>query len=240
MRSILRSPVLARTGGTLLILGPLVAWAAEIVTAAAWQHPHYSFLYNWVSHLGLPERETAFGQVADSPLAWVMNSGWIFYGVVHVTGALLAFDPRRGWRPVVLTALSVLAGVGVSLVGIFHGSTQNVANGTIVFHALGAQTVIIAGNVFTVVTGLVLRRRGSRQTGGLRFVLLGVTGLIGMTLFMIDAHSATVWNIGLFERWAIYPAMVGHLLAGLRIRSSVRGDLPAGAPGEHSVAPVMT
>ncbi|MET8214252.1 DUF998 domain-containing protein, partial [Streptomyces sp. NPDC005373] len=127
MNSILHNGARARTGGFLLLLGPLVAWAAEIVTAAAWQHPHYAPLYNYVSHLGLPQRETAFGQVTDSPLAWVMNSGWIFYGVVHIVGALLSFDLRRGWRPILLTLLAVLSGVGVSLVGIVHGSTQNVA-----------------------------------------------------------------------------------------------------------------
>jgi hypothetical protein len=26
---------------------------AELITAAAWQDPHYSPFYNWVSHLGL-------------------------------------------------------------------------------------------------------------------------------------------------------------------------------------------
>jgi len=46
---IVRAGATARTGALLLLLDPLVSWAAEFITAAAWPDPP---LYNWVSHLG--------------------------------------------------------------------------------------------------------------------------------------------------------------------------------------------
>ncbi|MBE1875431.1 DUF998 domain-containing protein [Myceligenerans pegani] len=214
MTSILRTGGAARLGALLLLAGPLVSWAAELVTAAAWTNPRYAPLYNWVSHLGLPEREIAFGQAADSPLAWVMNTGWVFHGVVLIAGAALLLDQRKGWRPIALTVLAVLSGVGVSLVGLVHGSNENVANGLAVFHFLGAQTVIVSGNVFALLAGLSAGRLGLGRSPGRTLVVLGVLGLIGYILFMVDVRAGIEWNIGLFERWAIYPIMIGHALLG--------------------------
>jgi hypothetical protein len=50
----------------MLLLGPLVAWTAEFITAAAWRNPPYSPRNNWVSHLGLTgPAQTAFEQVGN-------------------------------------------------------------------------------------------------------------------------------------------------------------------------------
>lgn len=42
MNPIVRSGATARAGGLLILLGPLVSWVAELLTAAAWQDPPYS------------------------------------------------------------------------------------------------------------------------------------------------------------------------------------------------------
>jgi hypothetical membrane protein len=149
-----RLPQFTTLGTILLLAGPVTSWIAEFITAAAWQHPPYAPLYNWVSLLGVPgPSQIAFKQVANSPLAWVMNTGWIFYGVVLIISAAPLLDLRAGARPVGLLALAVISGIGVCLVGIFHGSEQNLENGLIAFHTLGAQAVIIVGNVFVLLTG---------------------------------------------------------------------------------------
>ena len=122
MKSIIRSGAALRAGAVLLLAGPLVSWLAEFITAAAWQHPHYAPLYNWVSHLGLTgPSQVAFGQVGNSPLGAVMDAGWIFYGVSLIVGTLLTFDVRRGGRPIAIVVVGIIAGIGVSLVGIFQG-----------------------------------------------------------------------------------------------------------------------
>ncbi|MEV6610145.1 DUF998 domain-containing protein [Kutzneria sp. NPDC051319] len=214
-RSILRSGAAARIGAVLLFVGPLVSWAAEFVTAAAWQQPHYSPFYNWVSHLGLTgPSQVAFGQVGNSPLGAVMDTGWVLYGALLIIGVLLSFDLRRGARPIAVVVLAVLSGVGVSLVGTFQGSNANVANGLIAFHQFGAQGVMIAGNIMAIVVGATGARIGLGRGRRVASVVLGIVGLVAFPVFMADVFTGWQWNIGMFERAVIYPIMIGHVLLG--------------------------
>ncbi|WP_372665844.1 DUF998 domain-containing protein [Amycolatopsis kentuckyensis] len=236
MRSILRSDGAVRVGGFLLFFGPLVSWTAELVTAAAWQDPHYSPIYNWVSHLGLTgPSQVAFGQVGNSPLGAVMNTGWVLYGLLLIAGALLTFDLRRGPRSIAIVVLAALAGVGVSLVGIFQGSNANVANGLIAFHTYGAQGVMLAGNLMAIVVGVNATRIGLGRGRGVASVVLGVFGLVAFVVFMADVFTGWAWNIGLFERAVIYPIMIGHVALGSGLiaasaarRAAQRPLVPAG------------
>jgi hypothetical membrane protein len=99
----------------------------------------------------------------------------------HRHGLLL--NLRAGARPVCLFVLAVISGIGVSLVGIFHSSEQNVENGLIAFHLLGAQAVIIAGNVFVLLTGRFGRRVGIPANLARTQALLGIVGLAGFVIF---------------------------------------------------------
>ncbi|WP_432948006.1 DUF998 domain-containing protein [Kribbella sp. CA-253562] len=228
MSTIVRSGTSARAGALLIFLGPLISWVAELITAAAWQNPHYSPFYNWVSHLGLTgPSQVAFEQVGNSPLGAVMNTGWILYGASLIAGAFLTFDLRKGGRPIVIVALATIAAVGVSLVGIFQGSNANVANGLIAFHTFGAQGVMIAGNVMAIAVGLAGSRIGLTRGRSIASTTLGIAGLAGFAVFMIDVFSGWMWNIGLFERSAIYPIMIGHLLLGSGLIAARRRETPA-------------
>ena len=228
MRLVVRSGTAAGVGAVLLLAGPLVSWVAELITAAAWQEPHYSPLYNWVSHLGLTgPSQVAFGQVGNSPLGAVMNTGWILYGTMLIVGALLTFDLREGPRPIAIVALAILSGIGVSLVGIFQGSNENVANGLIVFHTLGAQGVMIAGNTMAVVVGVNGTRIGLGRGRRAASIVLGILGLVAFPSFMADVFTGWAWNIGMVERAVIYPIMIGHVLLGsglLAARRASRGS----------------
>ncbi|WP_078651596.1 DUF998 domain-containing protein [Streptomyces xylophagus] len=223
MNTIVRSGAAARAGALFLLLGPLVSWVAEFVTAAAWQDPPYSPLYNWVSHLGLTgPPQTAFGQVANSPLGAVMDTGWVIYGTLLIVGTFLVFDPRKGTRPVSIMILAVLAGVGVSLVGIFQGSNANVDNGLIAFHTVGAQGVMLAGNIMAIVVGAGGTRIGLTRGRSVASIALGTVGLIAFPLFMADVFTGWMWDIGLFERAVIYPIMIGHALLGSSVAAAQR------------------
>lgn len=215
MTPIVRSGAAARVGAILLFIGPLVSWVAELITAAAWQEPHYSPFYNWVSHLGLTgPSQVAFGQVGNSPLGAVMDIGWVLYGLLLIVGTLLSFDLRGGPRSIVIVVLAVLAGVGVSCVGIFQGSNVNVANGLIVFHTYGAQGVMLAGNLMAIVVGVNATRIGLGRGRRVASIVSGVFGLVAFAAFMADVFTGWAWNIGLFERAVIYPIMVGHVVLG--------------------------
>ncbi|WP_433455245.1 DUF998 domain-containing protein [Streptomyces sp. CA-142005] len=223
MNPIVRSGAAARAGALLILLGPLVSWLAEFITAAAWQNPPYSPLYNWVSHLGLTgPAQTAFGQVANSPLGAVMDTGWVSYGILLIVGAFLVFDPRKGPRPVIIVILAVLSGVGVSLVGIFQGSNANVDNGLIAFHTLGAQGVMLAGNLMAIAVGTGGPRIGLGRGRSITTTALGTAGLIAFPLFMADVFTGWMWNIGMSERAVIYPIMIGHALLGSSLAATQR------------------
>ncbi|MGV9455335.1 DUF998 domain-containing protein [Streptomyces sp. NPDC003635] len=221
MNPIVRSGAAARAGALLILPGPLVSWGAEFITAAAWQDPPYSPLYNWVSHLGLTgPPQTAFGQVANSPLGAVMDTGWVIYGVLLIVGTFLVFDPRKGAPPIIILALAVLAGVGVSLVGIFQGSNANVDNGLIAVHTFGAQGVMLAGNIMAIAVGTGGSRIGLTRGRSIASTALGTAGLIAFPLFMTDVLTGWMWNIGLFERAVIYPIMIGHALLGSSVAAT--------------------
>lgn len=223
MATITRSGAAARAGACLLLVGPLVAWVAEFITAAAWQHPHYAPLYNWVSHLGLTgPRQVAFGQVGNSPLGAVMDTGWVIYGVSLIVGALLTFDIRRGSRAIAIVVVAIIAGIGVSLVGLFQGLNANVANGLIDFHQFGAQGVIVAGNIMAILVGAAGSRIGLTRPRGRVSVILGIFGLTMFGVSMTDVFTGWGFNIGMFERGAIYPIMVGHVLLGTGILKAGR------------------
>ncbi|MFD0008209.1 DUF998 domain-containing protein [Streptomyces sp. NPDC127178] len=233
MNPIVRSGAAARAGALLILLGPLVSWVAEFITAAAWQDPPYSPLYNWVSHLGLTgPPQDAFGQVANSPLGAVMDTGWMIYGSLLIIGAFLVFDPRKGTRPIIIMILAVLAGVGVSLVGIFQGSNANVDNGLIAFHTFGAQGVMLAGNIMAIVVGASGTRIGLTRGRSIASITLGTVGLIAFPLFMTDVFTGWMWNIGLFERAVIYPIMIGHALLGSSVAAAQRNR------ATHPLAPL--
>ena len=215
MKTIVHTGAAARLGALLLLTGPLVAWAAELVTAAAWQHPHYSPLYNWVSHLGLTgPSQVTFGQVGYSPLGAVMDTGWVLYGAMLIAGALLTFDLRQGPRPIAIVVLATVSGIGVSLVGIFQDSSADVANGLIAFHTYGAQAVMLAGNIMAIVVGANGARIGLGRGRRTASVVLGIVGLAAFPVFMADVLTGWAWNIGMFERAVIYPIMIGHVLLG--------------------------
>jgi hypothetical membrane protein len=221
--TIVRSGPAARLGAVLLFAGPLVSWAAEFVTAAAWQQPHYSPFYNWVSHLGLTgPSQVAFGQVGNSPLGAVMDTGWVLYALLLVVGALLTFDLRQGLRPIAIVVLAILSGLGVSLVGIFQGSNADVANGLIALHQFGAQGVMLAGNLMAIVAGANGARIGLGQGRSIASIVLGITGLIAFPVFLADVFTGWAWNIGLFERAVIYPIMIGHVLLGSGLMAAQR------------------
>lgn len=236
MKGIVRSGTPLRAGGLLLLLGPLVSWAAEVITAAAWQDPPYSPLHDWVSHLGLTgPAQTAFGQVGNSPLGAVMDTGWVIYGVVLISGAFLAFDPRKGARPITIVVLATLAGIGVSLVGLVQGSNANVENGLIAVHTLGAQGVMLAGNVMAILVGANGARIGLGRGRSIASVVLGIVGLVAFPIFMADVFTGWTWNIGMFERAVIYPIMIGHVLLGSGLLASARRTHAVDAPSRPLV-----
>ena len=223
-----------RTPGALLIAGPLIFFLAEFIAAAAWTDPPYSYTFHFISDLGVRGPSTLFGQYMYSPLAWVMNAGFFFFGITILAGVVL-LRGLRGWRRWAALAPATLLAVGGVLLGVFHGSGEALNDGTGEFHSLGAFAGFIGANVLAIVLGSMRRRLGFSPTLGRALVTVGVIGLLSMTLYLIAIFSAgdTVTGIiGFIERGAAYPFLIGLIVTGATIWNRGTLDTPrAGSTG---------
>ncbi|WP_369242235.1 hypothetical protein AB5J56_44765 [Streptomyces sp. R21] len=161
-----------------------------------------------------------------------MDTDWMIYGTLLIVGAFLVFDPRKGTRPIIIMILAILAGVGVSLVGIFQGSNTNVDNGLIACHTVGAQGAMLVGNTMAIIIGASGTRIGLTRGRSIASIILGTAGLIAFPLFMTDVFTGWMWNIGPFERAVIYPIMIGHALLGSSVAAAQRH------PAKHPPTPL--
>jgi hypothetical membrane protein len=208
----IRRTAAARALTIALLAAPVIVLIAEAITASAWTNPRYDYIYNFVSDLGVPgPPQHAFGQDINSPLAIVMNCAWILYGSIAIAAAAVLLRFSAGLRPILLGALALTFGAGISLVGLFHGSQESVNNGLITYHIIGADATIVGGNLLSILAGSFGPRAGMPRRLAAATIALGITGLIGFATFMIDVSSGIQADVGLFERLAIYPIAATHL-----------------------------
>jgi hypothetical membrane protein len=212
----IRRTTAGRAGAIVLLTAPIFFLIAEAIAALAWPDPRYNYIVNFVSDLGVPgPRQHAFGQTIYSPLAWVMNTGFIGYGILVVVATALLLRLSAGARAVLLGILALLLGIGVSMVGLVHGSQQAIDNGTIIFHTVGAFMCILAGNLISILIGVFRRELDVSHRFAIVSTVLGIVGLVGYTVFIVVYTTGTsVIPVGIFERLAIYPVDVVQLMIG--------------------------
>ncbi|MGC2977595.1 DUF998 domain-containing protein [Brevibacterium sp. FAM 25378] len=217
----------ARIGAVLLIVNAADYILAEAITAAAWQNPAYSYSFNYISDLGAPDVARFQGRMVDSPLHMVMNTGFIIHGIIFIAAAVLVQHAitRTGPRRTYLV-LAALHGIGISLVGLFHGSQAAIDDGTAALHGLGALLAIGAGNIAAIIMGIHFARNsrrgtsgrgsvGSRGSGGRRgvgWVLAGL-GITGLAAFAYLLATTGTDIDGIPERIAVYTIMVAEVIA---------------------------
>ena len=209
-----------RAAGATLAAAAVIFFLAEFIAAAAWTDPPYSYTYHYISDLGVHGPLEVLDQYMYSPLAWVMNTGFFLYGVVLFAGAATLTGLRGGRRWAVLV-LAALAGAGSVLLAFFPGDGQ-----ADTYHGLGAMATIVGGNVLIILIGRWYRRHGVARRSGRAMVVLGAFGLVSTVAFLAVAGSGANVLVGLVERCAVYPVLVGLLCAGVSIgRSTAPGDL---------------
>jgi hypothetical membrane protein len=206
------------TAATLIASGS-VFFGSEFIAAAAWTEPPYSYTYHFISDLGVHGPSTGFGQYMYSPLAWVMNLGFILFGITALAGvAMLTGLPGRRRRTA--TVLAGLLGAGVTLVGLFPGSGEALENGTAAYHGLGAFAAFICGNLLVIVLGRGYEALGISSRSGRILVTLGIIGFVSLAAFMADLSTGADLLIGLVERGVVYPVVIGLIVTGVAVRRS--------------------
>lgn len=204
-----------RLTGAVLVAGPVIYLLAEFIAAAAWTDPPYSYTYDFISNLGVRGPTEAFGQVMNSPLAWVMNTGFFLFGVISWVGVLLVRGLPSRRRRAVRLAGTFLA-VGGVVLSQFPGSGETAENGGTDFHGLGAMAAFVGGNVLVILLGRRPQLLGLSRRLGTLLVAAGVVGLTFMVAYFVDVSSVNVL-IGLVERGVVYPFLAGLIAVGAAI-----------------------
>ncbi|UMB68756.1 DUF998 domain-containing protein [Mycobacterium paraterrae] len=179
-----------RWAGIVWFSGAAVYLTLEAVAACAFR-PHYSYLRNFISDLGVPG--------VHSPLAWLMNVGFCVQGSLFLAGAV-AFR-RSGLLP----ACAAANAVGNVVIAFFHSGS--------VPHAVGAVLAIVGGNATVLAASSIVGGWHRRVSIG-----LGVFGLLSFVVFVIELGNPTS-PLGAVERCSVYSITGWQLLTGARLLS---------------------
>ena len=205
-------------GGVFWIL-TIEFFVAQAIVQAACISP-YNIIDNTISELGFTSSGVVslgtYSQYVNSPLHTVMNVSFIVTGLLILFGLYFTrgiWPKRRLARLGV--ALIALAGIGKIIVGFVPGNVN------FALHSLGGLGMICASIGITLI-GLAIRGKEHRWMRNLS-LLLGLSGLIGMLLFLFMNY----WG-GAFERLADYPMFIWMVVLGsylvLRSRDSTEGE----------------
>jgi hypothetical membrane protein len=223
-----------------LLVAVVAFFVAETVSAAAWDNPPYSYANDFVSDLGVPGPPVMFkGHLIHSPLAWVLNAGFITNGVLVILVALLLLRPRgHGGLALWQRRLMIVQGLGLIIAATFH----EVPAWMFPFHAFGATLIMAGGNGATLLAGLLGARLGLPTWLARTFTVIGAAGFLCFLGVQVDAltvgSTALPPNIGTLERLAAYPLLLAQLAAGVgllveaarrRTRTSIPGPMTSAA-----------
>ncbi|WP_278312409.1 DUF998 domain-containing protein [Lolliginicoccus levis] len=203
-----------------VVLAAAAAWYLVCEAAAAVAFPGYSYSRNYISDLGVPVPGVSGGRTIDSPLAWVMNAGFIGHGVLFVLGAfLLARAVPTGARRGLFLALALVHGAGIILVGAFPAELDTSSGATMGFHVVGAVMAIVGGNLALIAGGALVLRGAVPVPVRMASIGLGITGLACLVMLVASqqAGSGIVLGEGAWERGAVYAVQAWELLVAATI-----------------------
>jgi hypothetical membrane protein len=209
-------PLIPAAAGVAWIAAAAVYVATEAVAASAF--PGYSYAANYISDLGIPEVGEHQGRAIDSPLAAVMNAGFVLQGVLYLLAAAIATRALRDGPRRAFLALAALHAVGIIVVGLVHGSAASDASGIGWLHVAGAGLAIVSGNVASIVAGLGSRRLGAPRAFRVASAALGVVGLIALALLQTLGGSTID---GIWERGSVYAVTAWELTTGATVLVAV-------------------
>jgi hypothetical membrane protein len=212
-----RTAAVPASAGIAWIAAAVVYVGTEAIAASAF--PGYSYSANYISDLGVPEVAEFQGRAIDSPLAAVMNTGFVLQGVLYLLGAVIATRALRTGPRRAFLALAAVHAVGITVVGLIHGSASSAASGIGWMHVVGAGMAIIAGNVASIVAGVGSDRIGAARAFRVASVALGVVGLIALGALQALGGSDVD---GIWERGSVYTVTAWELLAGVTVLVAAR------------------
>ena len=126
----------SKVAGCAFIIGSLYYIIAEAISATFFNDSIFNtYIFHTISELGIPNM--------NSPLFWLMNSAFILIGLLLLFGNFYKFKDFIIKNNVVFYVFSLIAAVGVIIVGLVHGGNPF----TLGYHMLGAMMAILGGNI---------------------------------------------------------------------------------------------
>ena len=189
-----------RYGSYAFILAGIYFIAAEFAAALSTGLPLFEvYTQNTISALGVP------GLI--SPIATLMNSGFIALGILLIIGFHLGLSGRiEKWKMLeyLLTAITAL---GLFIIAIIHAGNP--------IHQIGALMAIVGGSFLLMTTALSIKTSKSYKTASFILGLIALVFLIVMIIFMGNPDLEIIEAVP--ERISVYALILWSLLTGFHL-----------------------
>ena len=194
-------------GAAAFLLGAVIYVCTEAISAHAWHEPTYRYAYNYISDLGVAGPLTIDGREVFSPLAAVMNFGFMAHGLLFALGYALVFPMLEGRTKFLALSAAVIHGIGNAMIGYFPGVSYDGASP----HLIGAGLAIVGGNLAVIWGGVSVRRAypGSGRGG----IVLGICGMAALAIMV----SGVLGHPAVFERLSVYAMTAWDLTFGFTL-----------------------
>jgi hypothetical membrane protein len=187
---------------------------AEILAAQRFAPP-YSFAWNFISDLGVTDCGVIIaGRQLCSPLHGLMNAAFITEGIAFLIGALLLLKQLSSKKLGFICCAAAFA-AGMTLVGLFPGSFDQLKNGTGIFHVLGGALGLFGGNFALLLSPLA---KDFRAPSAIRTFskLAPIIGLAATVILLIAQLKQTVFIFapGIWERIGVDAIVLWQIVLG--------------------------
>ena len=190
----------SKVAGCAFIIGSLYYIIAEAISATFFNDSLFNtYIFHTISELGIPNM--------NSPLFWLMNSAFILIGLLLLFGNFYKFKDFIIKNKAVFYIFSVIAAVGVIIVGLVHGGNPF----TLGYHMLGAMMAILGGNILLVIISRSMEDFGFYQKLTL---LLGIIGLVAFWIMFFNMRNA---YMPVFERLSVYTLIIWFFSTGIHV-----------------------
>ncbi|MBQ6511428.1 DUF998 domain-containing protein [Methanobrevibacter sp.] len=192
-----------KVAGTVLIAGSLYYLLAEAISATFFKaFLMNTYIFHTISELGIPN--------GNSPLFWMMNSGFILIGITLLFGSFYKFKDYIVKTKLIFYIFTVITSLGVIIVGLIHGGNPLTSG----YHTLGAVMAILGGNILLV---LISRSMAKFEKYQLITLILGIVGLIAFWVLFFNMGSI---YMPVFERLSVYTLILWCFLTGIFVVNS--------------------
>lgn len=200
-------------GALLFVINSIIYLTTEFIAALGTKLPLSEvYLRNYISSLGVyPGQEVKDIPQNFSPLALIMNIGFIFTGVGFILAFILLFSNKIKYNKIFIISIitTIIFGCGSILVGLFQGGVPSEEG----IHGIGARMSFLGGNITLILIGIFFKKYSRPYTYISLF--LGIVGFAS-AIFMNNAINNNLTDVvAIYERMTVYPITLWQLITGI-------------------------